>query len=66
MALHRESKILALHAAAIVAHAQKQKPAAPRDNLDTLRARVERVFDKFLHNAGRTLNDLARGDTVDE
>src|SRR3546814_18822978 len=38
--------------------------AAGERNVDRPRARIDRVFDKFLQCAGRTLHHLARGDAV--
>src|SRR3546814_18117517 len=38
--------------------------AAGERNVDRPRARIDRVFDKFLQCAGRTLHHLVRGDAV--
>jgi hypothetical protein len=35
-------------------------------NLDPAGACIERILDQFLHRRGRTLDDLARSNAVDE
>ena len=51
---------------AVVADADQAAPAGLDRDLDQGGAGVERVLDQFLHRRGRPLDDLARGDAVDE
>ncbi len=44
----------------------KPPAAAIGDDLDLLRAGIERVLDQFLHHAGRPLHHLAGGNAVDD
>ena len=64
MAQKRRLRVLRLHAAAVVGHAQKGHAAVLNLNGDVLRAGVDRVFRQLLRGAGGTLDDLARCDHI--
>ena len=66
MALDREGEIVPGHPAAIVDDADEPAAAQFDRDIDAGRTRVERIFDEFLHDGGRPLDDLARRDAVDE
>ena len=66
VALQRQQRVLALHAAAVVGHPDEGEPALLHVHGDGGRARVEGVLDQLLHDGGRALDHLARGDLVDE
>jgi hypothetical protein len=65
VALDRKRQIITVHAAAVVGDPNEPPTAAIGDDLDALRAGVERILDQFLHHARRTLDNLASGDLVD-
>src|SRR5262249_50066426 len=56
----------ALHAAAVVGDDDPRAPTVVERDLDRGRSGVERVLDEFLDHRGRTLDDLPRGDAIDE
>ena len=64
--LDREAQVLAADAVAVVGHADAPDAAALEVDVDLRRARVERVLEQFLQRRRRALDDLARGDLVDE
>ena len=64
--LERDCQLLTRNPAAIIAHANEAGAAALHLDLDARRASVEAVLDQLLHDRGRTLDDLARGDLVDQ
>ncbi len=66
VALDCQRQIRARHAGAVIGDANEPPPAAVGDDLDAPRACIERVFDKLLHDARRTLDHLAGGDAVDD
>ncbi len=66
MPLDCEREIGARHAFAVIGDANQPPPAAVGQNIDATCAGIERVLDQFLHHACRTLDDLARGDAVDD
>ena len=66
MALDRQFEVAALHAAAVVADPDQAQAAASDGNVDARRAGVDGVLDQLLDDACRTLDDLTRGDAVDE
>jgi hypothetical protein len=66
MALDREAKIVAGHPAAVVDDTDEPPAARLDHDIDAAGARVKRIFDEFLHDGGRPLDDLARRDAVDE
>ena len=66
MPRQREQQLVAIDAAAVVAHAAQAHAAFFDLDLDAPRAGIEAVLDQLLHHGGRTLDDLARGDLVDE
>jgi hypothetical protein len=66
VALESQRRIVARHAAAVVAHAH-QTPAPAFDlDRDLRRAGVEGVFAQLLDHGGRALDHLAGGDLVDQ
>ena len=64
--LDREAEVGFVHAVAVVGHPDEAPPARFDGDLDLGRAGVERVLDEFLDRRSRPLDDLARGDAVDE
>src|SRR5947208_12753022 len=66
MALDCQYQVRARHAGAVIGDADEPPTAAVGDDLDALRARIERVFGELLHHAGRTLDHFAGGDAVDD
>lgn len=66
VALHGEIEIRGAHAAAVVDDPDQVFPARLDGDVDAARARVERILDEFLHHGGGPLDDLARGDPIDE
>ena len=64
MAQKGDARILRLHAAAVVGHADVGRPAAAYLHGYIFRARVERVLHELLYHRGGTLHDLACGDHV--
>ena len=66
MALESERSVLGRHPAAVVHDGDPRDAAALDLDGDPRRARVESVLDELLHRGRRPLDDLARGDLVDE
>lgn len=66
MTLNREVEIFGAHAGSIVDDADQGAPAGFNGNIDPPRARIECVLDQFLHDGGRPLDDLARGDAINK
>ena len=66
MALEREQHVVAVHASAVVGHAQQAAAAALHLDIDAGGAGVQAVFDQFLDHRGGTLHHLAGGDLVGE
>ena len=66
MALDRENQLLSAHARAIVGDRDQRLATLLEDNLDARGAGVDRVLDQFLDRSRRALDDLARGDAVDQ
>ena len=66
MPLHREGELVAGDARAVVGDADAPDAAALEIHVDLRGARVERILEEFLQRRGRTLDDLARGDLIDE
>jgi len=64
VALQREPRVGALHAAAVVAHPNQLAPAVEEIDLHPLRTGIERVLHQLLHHRRRPLDHLARGDLV--
>ena len=64
--LDRERELVARDAGAVVGDADAPDAAALEVDVDLRRARVERVLEQLLQRRRRTLDDLARGDLVDE
>ena len=64
MALQREPRIVALHAGAIVAHADECLATVLELDAHDLRARVEGVFHELLDDGRRPFDHLARRDLI--
>jgi hypothetical protein len=62
----RERQLAGDDAMAVVAHADQSYAAVLDVHSDLSGAGVERVLDQFLDHGGGPLDDLARGDLVDE
>ena len=66
MALDREHEVGIAHARAVVSNADQPQAAAGSRNVDVARSRIHRVLDQLLDDARGPLDDLTRGDAVDE
>ena len=66
MALDGEREVVSVHAGAVVGDADQPQAAARRRDVDAARAGIDRVLDQLLDDARRPLDDLTRGDAVDE
>ena len=66
VALEREAHLVRAHAAAVVGDLDQLEPAGVKPHRNLPRAGVECVFDQLLERARRALDDLARGDAIDE
>ena len=55
-----------IHAGAVIGDADEPKPPPASRDLDAARASIDRVLDQLLDDARRPLDDLTRGDAVDE
>src|SRR5271156_1285654 len=66
MALDRETQLLLCHAGAIVGDRDQRLAALLEDNVDARSAGIDGVLDQFLDRRRRALDDLARGDAVDQ
>ena len=66
VALERQRQLLRRHADAVVADADQRASAVAQVDGDGGGAGVERVLDQLLDGGGRTLDDLAGGDLVDQ
>ena len=64
--LDREGKLVGAHATAIVGDGDEVAPAARDHDIDTARARIDGVFDEFLHDAGGPFDHFAGRDAVDQ
>ena len=62
----RERQLVALDAAAVVAHAAQARAALFDLDLDAARAGIDAVLDQLLEHGRRALDDLAGSDLVDE
>ena len=61
-----ERQFLGRDAAAIVADANQIGPALPQGYVDPRAPRIDAVFQQLLDDAGRPLNDFARGNLIDD
>ncbi len=66
MPLHRERQLVAGDAGAVVGDTDAPDAAALEIHVDLGRARVERILEQLLERRGGALDDLARGDLIDE
>ena len=66
VALEREVEVVAGHPRPVVGHADELAPRVLQLHGDGARAGVDGVFHQLLDHGGRALDDLARGDLVDE
>ena len=66
MTVHRQRKIAAGHAVAIVGDADPPPSAAIGEDVDPAGAGIDGVFHQFLDHARRTLDHFAGGDAVDD
>ena len=66
MALEGQPRVLGRHARAVVRDLEPGDPAAFHVHRDAPGAGVERVLHELLDRGRRALDDLARGDLVDE
>ena len=56
-----EPSVVAIHAGAVIDHADRGDAAAPDEDLDFPRAGVDGILDQLLHHARRPLDDFAGG-----
>jgi len=66
MARHGEWQFVGRDAAAIVADANQIGPALPQGYVDPCAPRIEAVFQQFLDDAGRSLDNFTRGNFIDD
>ena len=66
MAFYGKSKIVAIHAATVVGDADQAQAAAIDHHVDASGTGVDRVLYQLLDDACGALNDLTRGDAIDE
>ena len=66
VALDGERQVVSAHAGAVVGDADQPQAAARRRNVDAARTGIDRILDQLLDDARRPLDDLTRGDAVDE
>ena len=70
MPLQAQQRIIAIHPAAVVHHAEETGSATREFHHDPARSGIDAVFDEFLHHRGGALHDLARrhltGDLIGE
>ena len=64
LALGREERVVAPHAAAVVRDGDELAPAGGHRDVDAARPGVERVLEQLLLDGRGPLHDLARGDLV--
>src|SRR4029077_1253219 len=50
MSLERKQRIIAIHAAAVIDHANQRNSTAPNNDIDVASAGVETVFNQFLYD----------------
>ncbi len=62
VAFQRKQRIIAIHPAAVIHHADQRDAAPPDTDLDLARPGVEAVLDQLFHDRCRPLHHLARGD----
>jgi hypothetical protein len=62
--IQRQQRVIAVHAVAVVGHADLRLPAIAHRHVHARRAGVKRVLDQLLHHRCRPLHHLARGDLV--
>jgi hypothetical protein len=62
--LEREHGVVAHHARAVIADANRLPPAVLDRDVDRLGAGVQRVLDQLFHDRRRAFDDLARGDLI--
>ena len=66
VALDRQRQLVGSHAAAVIGDRDQRLAAILEGDLDAVGAGIDRVLDQFLDRRRRALDDLARGDAVDE
>jgi hypothetical protein len=66
MALHGEREFVRGNADAVVFDRDRAHTAGRQAHDDRRRTRVDRVVDQLAHDRRRALDDLARGDLVDQ
>src|SRR5713226_6224579 len=59
MTLEREKRVIAIHPAAVVDHADERDSTALDQDLDLARTGVDAVFDEFFHHGSGTLHHFA-------
>ena len=66
MPLDGERQIVRAHASTVVGNANEAFAATGCRNFDTRRTGIDSIFYQFLGRAGRSFDNLASGDLVDE
>ena len=66
MSLDRQHQVGLVHAMSVVLDADQALSARCRGDRDALCSSIECIFDQFLDDAGRPLDDLAGGNLVDQ
>ncbi len=57
----RKQRVIPIHPAAIIDHANKRNPAAPDAHFDFARAGIDAVLDQLFYDRGRPLDHFAGG-----
>ena len=60
MAFEAQQRVIAIHPAAIIHHANGAVTATTNEHFDARRTGIQRIFHQLLHHTGRPLHDLAR------
>jgi hypothetical protein len=58
VALQRKQRVIAVHAAAVIDHANQRNSAAPNDDINLASTGVETVFNQFFYNRRRPFHDF--------
>ena len=66
MARQRKAELLTCNPGAIVRYANQLRPAGRDVDFDRTSSCIERVLDQLFHDGGRSLDDFAGSDLIDE
>ena len=66
MARNGQIQFFRRDATTVIRHPHQLDPPLLQRDIDPSGARIDRILQQFLHDAGRTLNDFPCGDLVDD